>query len=126
MVLHPVRHPAAILAPRHLDGVGRQILAADVVVLTQLSATQAGEVAFGSVGAGAVPGERHRVVDAHHVIIGVQPIPAARLVGVDDAAHGDALTDQGNSVGFFGDHKRQRLAVALAGDDDRLTLSGNN
>ena len=93
LVQRPIRHPATIFPPRHLDGVGQQVLAADVMVLAQLGAAQAREVAFGLVRASAVLGEGNRVVDPHHVVIGVQPVPAARLVGMDDAAHGDALTD---------------------------------
>ena len=76
LVQRPVRHPPPILAPGHLDGVGQQVLAADVVVLTQLGAAQAGEVAFGLVGAGTILGERDRMVDPHHVVVGVQPVKA--------------------------------------------------
>jgi len=59
LVQRPVRHPALVLTPGHLDGIGSQVLAADVVVLAQLGAAQTGEVAFGLVRAGAVLGERN-------------------------------------------------------------------
>ncbi len=34
-----IRHAAVIFAPRHLDGVGSEIFAADVVMLADLGAT---------------------------------------------------------------------------------------
>ena len=126
LVQRPVRHPAAILPPRHLDGVGREVLAADVVVLAQLGAAQTREVAFGLVRARAVQGEGNRVVNAHHVVVGVQPVPAAGFVRVHDAAHGDALADQGDGIGLLAHDEGQRppAFAALAGHDHDLTLAG--
>lgn len=54
LVERPVRHPAPILAPSHLAGVEAEILAADVMVLADLGATEAGEERLRLVGASAV------------------------------------------------------------------------
>ncbi len=53
-----------VFAPRHLAGVGAEVLAADVVVLAPLGPAQPREVAFRLVGAGPVIAERDGVVDA--------------------------------------------------------------
>ena len=133
LMQRPVRQPAAVLTPRHLNGVGSElngvgseVFAADVVVLAQLGAAQAREVALGLVRARAVLGERDRVINAHHVVIGVQPVPTAGLIGMDDAAHGDALADQGNGVGLLAHDEGQRPATfaALTGHNHDLPLAG--
>ena len=46
MVQPTVRHPAVILTPSDLDGVGSKVLAANVVVLPDLGAAEAGEVSI--------------------------------------------------------------------------------
>ncbi len=66
-----VCRPAAILAPSHLGGVEAEVLAADVVMLADLSAAQAGEEAFRLIGARAILGEGNRVVNAMHLKPGV-------------------------------------------------------
>ena len=54
LMQRPVRLAAVVLPPSHLDRVGGQVFAADVVVLADLGAAQAGEEALGLVRAGAV------------------------------------------------------------------------
>ena len=122
LMLRPVRHPAAILAPRHLGGIEAEILAADVVVLADLGATQAREEALYLIGARAVLAIRNRVVDPAHLEPGVQRIPAGRLIGMDRAARQDVRTDQGDAIGLLGDRPRQGPAVPLTGHDDGLAL----
>ena len=114
----PIGLPPVVLPPSHLSRIGEQILAADVMVLPHLGAAQPAEVALGLVRAGAVPGERLRVVDPPHLVVGVQRVPARRLVGMDDGAGRDPLPQESNRIGFLADHKRQRPAAALTGDDD--------
>jgi len=58
VVVLSVRDAAVILVPRHLAGIGDQIPAADVVVLTPLGTTQTREVAFRPIGADAFVHER--------------------------------------------------------------------
>jgi len=85
-VLPTIGHAPGILAPSHFSSVEAEVLPADVVVLADLSATQAREVAFSLIGACAVFAERNRVVDAAHLVAGVQRIPACRFIGVHDGA----------------------------------------
>ena len=46
------------------------------MVRADLRAAQAGEIAFGLVGAGVLVFEGYRVIDVVHFILGVQRIPA--------------------------------------------------
>ncbi len=100
LVQRTVGDPAAILAPSYFRGVEAKVFARDMVMLAHFGATKAGEVAFRLVGTSAIPRERNRVVDPTHLVMGVQRVPAARLVGMDDAAHGDDLPDQRHAIGL--------------------------
>ena len=62
-MLRPVRRPAVILAPRRIVRVLVKVAVRDVVVLAINGAAQAREVAFGLIGAGAVPAKRLGMVD---------------------------------------------------------------
>jgi hypothetical protein len=64
------------------------------------------------------------VIDAAHVVEGMQGIPAARFIRVHDGAERDAILDRGNRVALFAEHERQRAAVALAHHDHDLALAG--
>ncbi len=57
-----VRLAAVVLPPRHLRRVEAQVSPADMVVLADLGAAQAGKEALGLVGASAVQAETLRVV----------------------------------------------------------------
>ena len=63
-VLLTVRHPAVILALRHLARVGREIRPGDVVVDADLGAAQAGEERLGLISAGFAVAVGLLVVDA--------------------------------------------------------------
>ena len=71
LVQRSVSLPAVVLAPSHLGGVEPQVVAADMVVLADLGATEAGKEALRLVRAGAAQAERNRVIDAAHLIAGV-------------------------------------------------------
>ena len=64
------------------------------------------------------------MIDAVHVVIGVQGVPAARLIGMDRRAHRDMLADHRDCVAFLADDKGKREAAALAGNDEDLPLAG--
>ena len=69
------------MAPRH------------VVVLADLGAAQAREVAFCLVRAGTVLGEGDGVIDPAQLVVSVQAIPAASLIGKDDGPLSDEPAD---------------------------------
>lgn len=104
-VRRPVILTPHILAPCHLTGVEAQVDAADVVMLADLGATQAREVALGLVGAGAVIREGDAVVDAVRGEAGVQRVPVRRLIGVDRRARCDAAGDDLDRLILGADHE---------------------
>lgn len=65
---------------------------------TILSAPEPAEKALGLVHVGAVRCDKLvRMIDAPHIIRGMQDIPAASFVGMDDRAGCDMLADQRDS-----------------------------
>ena len=107
LVLGAVVLAAHVLAPRHLAGIEAEIVAADPVVLAELGAAQAREVALGLIGAGAIVREREAVVDPLGLEAGVQGIPVRGLVGIDRAAGLDAAGDGGDTLVLGPDHEGQ-------------------
>ena len=53
----------------------------------------------------------------------MQRVPVRGLVGVNDGASGDVRLHDGHASRFALADERQRLTIALAGDDNRLTLA---
>jgi hypothetical protein len=100
-VLGLVVAPAVILAPRGFRGVLVQVLLADVVVLADDGAAQAGEVAFRLIGAGAVEAVGEAVVDAERVVGGFHVIPMRAFVGVQHGPEGHPLADDWAGARFF-------------------------
>ncbi len=70
-VQRAVRHASVVFLPCHLASVGREILSADVVVLSDFGATQAREVGLGLVRASAVQAVCNRMVDPVHLVVSV-------------------------------------------------------
>src|ERR1700690_95304 len=66
-----VADPPQILAPGCLLGVTDEVRPGDVVVMSEFTAAQAGEVGFGAVGAGAVYAVPVLVIDSPHGEAGV-------------------------------------------------------
>ena len=64
------------------------------------------------------------MIDPPHVVVGVQRIPSARFVGVNDRTHWHALADGRNGVAFLAEDEGKRAALALTHDDDDLPLAG--
>ncbi len=64
------------------------------------------------------------MVDPHHLVVGVQPVPAGSLIGVHRGPGRNVLANERERIGFLGDHDGQRPAATLARDDDRLPLAG--
>ncbi len=64
------------------------------------------------------------MIDAAHVIVGVQGVPTARFVGVNDRTERNMTTDRRDCVAFLGAHEGKRAALAFAHDDDHLALAG--
>ena len=74
--LVPVGHAAVVLAPGRLLGVAEQVGARDVVVVPGLGAAEAGEVFLRHVRAGAGLAVGLAVIDAAHLEMGVERVPA--------------------------------------------------
>ena len=66
---------AMIFPPRHFGGIAAQIQSADMVMLPPFGAAQAGEEAFGQIGAGPIQAVGHLMIDPFHLIAGVQIVP---------------------------------------------------
>ncbi len=87
--------------------------------MSELAATQTGEVGFSAVGAGAVDAVTVLVVDPLHGKAGVQRIPGRALIGMECGALGNPQTDSRHGVSLGREHLRQRAPAALAhGYDD--------
>jgi hypothetical protein len=123
--LQAVRLAAGILAPRHFVGVLIEVLTADPMMDAKLGAPQPTKPALRFVGAGPVIGlELAGMIDPQHRIRGVQGIPRARLVGMNDRSAGDVLPDQ-RDRGTLARHDERKCATHdFAGDNDDLTLAG--
>jgi hypothetical protein len=118
-----IRAAAVVLPPRHFVAVGAEMPAADVMMNAHLGATQAGEIAFRLVRAGAVIGHvLDRVIDALHCEAGMQDVPCIRLVRMHDCFRRDMLADRRNGVGLAVNDPRPGVATPLAGDDYNLPL----
>lgn len=123
LVLPAVAGAAVVLAPRHLSGVGGEVRTGDVVVNAHLGAAEAGKERLGLVGARFVGAVGDLMVDAVRLERFVKPIPALRLVGVDDGARKDAGLNRLNALGFGAESKGKRLTLALTDHDDDATLA---
>src|SRR5580704_17259926 len=64
------------------------------------------------------------MVDAMQSVASVKRIPASRLIGIERRFRRNPLANEGQRVGLVAEHARQRLAAALADDDDDLAFAG--
>jgi hypothetical protein len=94
-----------------------------MVVVADLNAPHAREKLFCPIRAGAVERVGFLMLDAAHLEAGMQIVPAGRLVGVDDSTLGDASANERQSLSLGAEHGRDRVAAALANDDDGLALA---
>src|ERR1700722_15136302 len=95
-----VGRAARVLAPCHFTGILVQIRTGDVMVLTDFSAAEAGEIAFRLIGAGTIHAVGATVIDPPHLIPRVQVVPTTGLDGVNGAAPGNTLSDDRHGLGF--------------------------
>jgi hypothetical protein len=73
--LRAVVKPALIFAPRAFLRIAEKVRSAHVVMLTNFSATDAAEVAFGHVRAGFAIAVTFGMIDAAHFVTSIQSIP---------------------------------------------------
>lgn len=92
---------AMVFPPSHFRRIALKVLAADVVVNTDLGPAQAGEEGFRLVCASALQTVRLLVVDALHLVVGVQDVIGRRFVGMDRGALGNPATDHRHQGGFI-------------------------
>lgn len=124
-ILQAVRLAAMILAPSHFVRVLRQVATANAMVDTVLRPAQAAKEALGLIGVGAILGDIFdAMIDAAGFVGAVKRIPAARFVGANDRAGGDALADKRDRGALARHHKRQRAPQDLASHNDHLPLAG--
>ena len=64
------------------------------------------------------------MVDPPHVIMGVQHVPPARFVGVNDRTHRARDADHRDGRTFLADHDGERPAPTLTHDHHDLALAG--
>ena len=64
------------------------------------------------------------MIDPVHVVIGVQGVPAARFVGVNDRAERHVLPNGGDGGAFLRADEGQRPTATFTDDDDDVTLAG--
>jgi hypothetical protein len=111
-VLSAVRRAAMIFAPCHFRGIAIQIAPADVVMRSDFGAAQPREIGFRLIGAGPVRAECDGMIDAMHVIMRVQRIPATGFIGVDSRPERNALTNCRDGVALLAkDDMRRRLLL---------------
>lgn len=104
--------------------VAEEIDARDVVMMPDLGAAEAGKILLRHVRAGLAIAVGELVVDPLHLKAGLQGVPRRRLVSVDDGAGLHAILDEGQGGALGAEHGGDRLAAALADDDDALALAG--
>lgn len=92
-VLDTVALATVILAPSHLASIGAKVGAADTMVHTHLSATEAREKRFGLIGASLAVAVALAVIDALRQEASVKLVPPSGFVRMDGGAEGDAASD---------------------------------
>lgn len=123
-VLAAVGHAAVVLTPSHLTGVGGEVWAGDPVMHAGLGAPQPGKVALSLIGAGFAVAVALLVIDAVGGEGLVQPVPALRLVSVNDGSGQHAGLNRLHGLSLRAEREGEGLAVALADHDDDAALAG--
>lgn len=93
-ILLAIADAAVVLAPSHLTSIGVEVRAAQVMVMTHLGATDAGEEAFRLIGAGALRRVCVLVVDALREEDRMEFVPMGGFVGVNRGVRRHALRDR--------------------------------
>ena len=114
---------AHIFAPRHFAGILDEMRPGDVVMLTNLRASQPGDIAFRLVRAGAILAVCFPMIDPLHFKARMKVVPSSRLVGMDNAASGDATTNDRDGLGLMFHDCRHGRAAPLAHYHDATALA---
>ena len=80
-------------APRHFAGILAEMRPSDMVMLTNRRASQPGDITFGLVRAAAIFAVGFPMIHPLHFKGRMKIVPSSRLVGMDNAASGDATTN---------------------------------
>ena len=116
----PVASRRIVFEPRHFAGILAEMRPGDMVMLTNLRASQPGDIAFpGLVRAGAIFAVGFPMIDPLHCKGRMKIVPSSRLVGMDNAASGDATTNDWDSVGLMFHDCRHGQAAPL----QRITMT---
>ena len=105
---------AHVFAPRHFAGILAEMRPGDMVMLTNLRASQPQDIAFCLVRAGAIFAVGFPMIDPLHFKGRMKIVPSSRLVGMDNAASGDATTNDRDDLGLMFHDCRLRSAAPLA------------
>ena len=95
----------------------------DMVMLTNLRASQPGDIAFRLVRAGAILAIGFPMIDPLHFKARMKIVPGSRFVGMDNAGSGDATTNDWDSFGLMLHHCRHGRAAPLAHHHDATALA---
>jgi len=114
---------AHVFAPRHFAGILAEMRPGDMVMLTNLRASQPGDIAFGLVRAGAIFAVGFPMIDPLHFKARMKIVPSSRLVGMDNAASGDATTNDRDGLGLMFHDCRHGRAAPLAHHHDATALA---
>ena len=114
---------AHVFAPRHFAGILAEMRPGDMVMLTNLRPSQPGDIAFRLVRAGAVLAVGFPMIDPLHFKARMKVVPSSRLVGMDNAASGDATTNDRDGLGLMLHDCRHGRAAALAHHHDATALA---
>jgi hypothetical protein len=97
------------------------------VILTEMRpgnrASQPRDIALRLVRAGAVLAVSFAMIDPFHIKARVEIVSSSRLVGVDDAASGDATTNDRDGLGLMFHHCRHGRAAPLTHQHDATALA---
>src|SRR3974390_2479300 len=114
---------AYVFAPRHFAGILAEMRPGDMVMLTNLGPSQPGDIAFRLVRAGAVLAVGFPMIDPLHFKARMKVVPSSRLVGMDNAASGDATTNDRGGLGLILPDRRPGRAAAPAPPPDPTGLA---
>ena len=114
---------AHVFAPRHFAGILAEMRPGDMVMLTNLRASQPGDIAFRLVRAGAIFAVGFPMIDPLHFKGRMKIVPSSRLVGMDNAASGDATTNDRDGLGLMFHDCRHGRAAPLAHHHDATALA---
>ena len=112
-----------VFAPRHFAGILAEMRPGDMVMLTNLRASQPGDIAFHLVRAGTILAVGYPMVDPLHLKARMKIVPSSCRVGMDNAASGDATTNDRDGLGLMSHDCRHGRAAPLTHHHDATALA---